>query len=65
MKGPYQRLKYTMQRVWECPLCNHHERSDGSLTLNYCQCQRDVEPRKQRCMNLIKDGIRRGQGSAG
>ncbi|MFO7907101.1 MAG: hypothetical protein ACQESR_15305 [Planctomycetota bacterium] len=58
MKGPYERLKYTMQRVWECPACHHHERSDGSVTSNFCRCQRDIAPSRQRCMKLIKDGIR-------
>ena len=23
MRGPYERLKYDLRRLWECPVCKH------------------------------------------
>lgn len=63
MKGPYERLKYSMQRLWECPICKHHERTGGEATFRYCGCQSDVAASKQTSMKLIHDGIRRISGS--
>ena len=59
MKGPYERLKYSMQRVWECPDCKHHERTGGDVTGLVCQCQLEKERRQQLAMRLAEDGIRR------
>jgi hypothetical protein len=59
MKGPYERLKYTLRRVWECPVCKHRERTEGWVTNMYCRCQREVPAPKQQCMKLVKDGVRR------
>ena len=58
MKGPYERLKYDLRRVWECPLCHHRERSNGSTTSYLCRCQRKEKPPKQVWMRLIEDDIR-------
>lgn len=58
MKGPYERLKYTLLRVWECPVCKHRERSEGTATLMYCRCQANLELSKQQNMKLVEDGIR-------
>ena len=62
MKGPYERLKYALQRVWECPICNHRERTDGSVTLQFCRCQSELPLTQHACMRLVKDGIRRPSG---
>lgn len=59
MKGPYERLKYDLRRVWECPVCHHRERTDGSISSLVCACQRDASPRELRPMRLIEDGVRR------
>lgn len=59
MKGPYERLKYALKRVWECPACQHRERTEGDVTFHYCRCQDDVARKKQICMKLVKDGTRR------
>jgi hypothetical protein len=58
MKGPYERLKYVLWRVWECPECQHHERTSGDVTFMYCRCQANNNSKKV-CMHLIKDGVRR------
>ena len=39
MKGPYERLKYDLRRLWECPRCQRRERSEGSVTYLLCQCE--------------------------
>ncbi len=59
MKGPYERLKYDLRRVWECPICHHKERTGGEVTRHLCRCQFDVERVKQVWMKLVEDGTRR------
>ena len=65
MKGPYERLKYSLRRVWECPVCNHRERTDGETTSCYCRCQGETATPQQACMKLIQDGLRRTNGPDG
>ena len=38
MKGPFERLKYDLRRLWECPQCKRRERSDGTVTSRFCTC---------------------------
>lgn len=59
MKGPYERLKYDLKRIWECRLCKHRERTDGWVTHQYCRCQQDEPIEKQTPMKLMKDDIER------
>lgn len=59
MKGPYERLKYDMRRVWECPVCHHRTRSSGESVTSLCNCQKEVPGPKQVWMKLLEDGIRR------
>ena len=61
MKGPYERLKYQLCRVWECPACQHHERTGGDVTTMFCRCQRKEPDAPSVCMKLIKDGAQRTQ----
>ncbi len=58
MKGPNDRLKYDLRRVWECPACHHRERTGGEVTFRMCPCQRKVEPEKRVWMRLVHDGAR-------
>lgn len=62
MKGPYERLKYELQRVWECPLCKHRERTDGTTTYHFCPCHGDPTNGPENIMKLVKDGTRRTNG---
>ncbi len=39
MKGPYERLKYDLRRLWDCPKCHRRERTDGSVTYLFCSCE--------------------------
>ena len=63
MKGPYQRLKYDLRRVWECPVCHHRERTGGNRTTFLCRCQRKTKPAECAWMKLIEDGVRRADGA--
>jgi hypothetical protein len=58
MKGPYERLKYDMRRLWECPVCQHRERTGGDVTALVCRCQSDAPPSERKSMRLVEDGIR-------
>jgi hypothetical protein len=64
MKGPYERLKYDMRRLWECQVCQHRERTGGDVTALICRCQTDTPMPKQKCMLLVEDGIRRVESRA-
>lgn len=57
MKGPYERLKYDLRRVFECPRCHRRVRVPGSVTVHYCNCSGPDKP--PTCMKLVQDGIRR------
>ena len=59
MKGPFERLKYDLRRVWECPACHHKERADGTVTTLVCRCQATKEPQSRVVMRLIEDRIQR------
>ena len=59
MKGPYERLKYDLRRVWECPVCAHKERTTGGITARLCRCQTKGEATEQHWMRLVEDGARR------
>ena len=59
MKGPYERLKYDLRRVWECPACHHRERTGGEVSFMVCGCQEKEPPPRRVCMRLVEDGPRR------
>ena len=59
MKGPFERLKYDLRRVWECPVCHHRERADGTVTTLVCRCQATKESQERVVMKLVEDRIQR------
>jgi len=59
MKGPSERLKYDLRRLWECPVCNRRERTPGSLTFHFCSCQMKQTDGQPVAMKLIEDGVQR------
>jgi hypothetical protein len=59
MKGPSERLKYDMRRIWECPICRHRESVGGHVTSRLCSCQEQVPAASRRFMRLVHDGPRR------
>lgn len=59
MKGPYERLKYDLRRVWECPACQQRTRTSGMVNAVLCRCQEDLPLHQQRWMRLLEDGPRR------
>lgn len=63
VKGPYERLKYDLRRVWECPICHRRERTDGTHVALLCRCQAKVHPLQTRWMQLVEEGVRRTEGA--
>ncbi|MBI2479261.1 MAG: hypothetical protein HYV60_11695 [Planctomycetia bacterium] len=59
MKGPFERLKYDLRRVWECPECHHRERADGTVTTLVCRCQSQKDLFNRVAMKLVEDRIQR------
>jgi hypothetical protein len=59
MKGPYERLKYDLRRLWECPACHRRERTDGSIASRLCLCQTKQSGGEPVVMKLIEDGMKR------
>ena len=64
MKGPYERRKYDLDRIWECPSCQHRQRSAGTVTSRLCECQAAKPSQEQQVMRLVFDGPRRIDGVA-
>lgn len=59
MKGPYERLKYDLRRLWECPMCKRRERTPGTVTFRHCDCTAKQPGGKPVVMLLIGDGAQR------
>jgi hypothetical protein len=59
MKGPYERLKYDLRRVFECPHCHQRIRVPGSVTSVPCTCSGVGPDSPPRYMKWIEDGPRR------
>lgn len=56
MKGPFERLKYELRRVWECPKCHRRTKTAGSQTSMFCNC---IAGEPAIPMALVGDGARR------
>src|SRR6476620_5763694 len=59
MKGPYERLKYDLRRVWECPVCKRRERTAFTVTFRHCNCQMKQVEGRPVVMKLVEDGVQR------
>ena len=59
MRGPYERLKYDLRRLWECPVCKRRERTPGSVTFMHCLCQMQQLDGQPVVMKLVEDGVQR------
>ena len=59
MRGPFERLKYDLRRIWECPRCGVRRRTDGTTTTQFCKCEKSGQTREAISMKLIGDGARR------
>jgi len=59
MKGPYERLKYDLRRLWECPACKRRERTDGTVTFRFCPCGTKQPGGQPVVMHLVADGPQR------
>ena len=59
MRGPYERLKYDLRRLWECPECKRRERTPGSATFKHCLCRMQHLDGQPVVMKLVEDGVQR------
>jgi len=59
MRGPFERLKYDLRRIWECPACGLRRRTDGTTTTQFCTCGKNSSNAESVSMKLIGDGPRR------
>ena len=59
MKGPFERFKYDLRRLWECPACHKRERTPGSVTSRLCLCQMKQADGQPVVMKLLEDGPQR------
>ena len=59
MKGPYERLKYDLRRLWECPVCHKRERTPGSVSSRLCMCRMKQADGTPVVMKLLEDGPQR------
>jgi len=59
MKGPSERVKYDLHRVWECPVCKRRERSTGAASFRHCSCQMKQLEGRPVVMKLVVDGVQR------
>lgn len=59
MKGPAERLKYDLRRVWECPVCKRRERTAGAVAFRHCLCPMKQLDGRPVVMKLVADGVQR------
>src|SRR4051812_12404054 len=59
MRGPHERLKYDLRRLWECPVCTRRERTAGTVTFRFCQCRMKQLDGQPEVMKLVEDGVQR------
>ena len=58
MRGPGLRQKHDFDRVWECPVCKHHERTSGMETTVICpKCVKADPNGRQLFMKLITSPV--------
>jgi hypothetical protein len=62
VKGPYERLKYDLRRVFECPVCRRRVRMPGHVTSVNCNCSPDAPQDLAPFMKLVEEGPRRTDG---
>jgi hypothetical protein len=59
MKGPSERVKYDLRRLWECPACKRRERTSFTVAFRHCGCQMKQLDGRQVVMKLVTDGVQR------
>ncbi len=57
MKGPGNRLKFTIRRAWECPRCRRRTVTPGSVVYHACTCTAADAPGGPVWMRLVADPL--------
>jgi hypothetical protein len=56
MKGPYGRLRYDVQRLWQCPVCQRFERTGGQVVTLPCRsCRSRPDQPNDVWMRLVEE----------
>jgi hypothetical protein len=57
MKGPGNRLKFTIRRAWQCPRCGRRAVTPGSVVSQSCNCTPADALGQAVCMRLVADPL--------
>ena len=55
MKGPANRLKFRIRRLWECPHCHRRVFTAGHVVQQPCHCRPTSDTEPATWMQLIED----------
>jgi hypothetical protein len=55
MKGPGNRIRHDVRRIWECPACGRREKTSGQVVCLRCNCVATGEPPSPPWMRLVED----------
>ena len=55
MRGPGGRQRHRAQRLWQCPVCQRREYTDGHVVHRLCDCRAKGTPPQQVQMRLIEE----------
>ena len=61
MKGPGNRVKFVIRRVWECPHCQRRIVTQGNVAQQSCSCQNAGLADNPTWMRLVKEAQRTGR----
>jgi hypothetical protein len=61
MKGPGNRLKFVIRRVWECPECRRRLVTGGHVVQQPCNCRPPGPDALPVWMQLVKEALRTGR----
>jgi hypothetical protein len=54
LKGP-GRHRYAVRRLWQCPLCQRRELTDGDVVALQCSCLARANPPARTWMKLLEE----------
>jgi hypothetical protein len=55
MKGPGNRVRHDVRRVWQCPACGRREKTGGQVVCLRCNCGTAGTATDPPWMQLIED----------
>ncbi len=58
MKGPGNRVKFVIRRVWQCPACGRRLVTAGNVAQQRCACRPADSAEGPIWMQLVRDALR-------